>query len=101
MKTFTGKQNLIIKSLSQKVWENLSIRVLVFLLVILFSFTSVVATFAQSSPIELQHSFGGSNYDYVHDMVPTTDGGTITVGYSESNDGDVAGNHGAGDCWVV
>ena len=34
-------------------------------------------------------------------MQKTTDGGYILTGESASNDGDVTGNHGSSDCWVV
>lgn len=51
--------------------------------------------------IEWQKCLGGTNNDYAIDAQPTNDGGYIIVGYAISNDGDVFGNHGNGDCWVV
>ena len=34
-------------------------------------------------------------------MALTADGGYMLTGYTQSNDGDVAGNHGAADAWLV
>src|SRR6476659_6468485 len=47
--------------------------------------------------IQWQKSMGGSGYDQASSIVQTTDGGYIIAGYSESNDGDVSGNHGLQD----
>ena len=52
--------------------------------------------------IEWQKCLGGSSYDYASAIQQTKDDGYIVAGYSDSNDGDVTGNHGGnGDCWVV
>lgn len=51
--------------------------------------------------IQWQKSIGGSNYDDAYSIVQTTDGGYIVAGVSSSNDGDVSGNHGTFDYWVV
>jgi hypothetical protein len=51
--------------------------------------------------IEWQKSLGGSNYDAARSIQQTNDGGYIVVGDSYSNDGDVSGNHGNVDLWVV
>ena len=51
--------------------------------------------------IQWQKSLGGSNYDYANSIIQTTDGKYIMVGYSSSNDGDVSGNHGSHDYWIV
>lgn len=59
-----------------------------------------VLSFAQFS-IDWQQSMGGSMYEYSREILYTADGGYITVGYSESSDGDVSVNQGGGDCWVV
>ena len=34
-------------------------------------------------------------------IAPASDGGYIVAGYSESNDGDINGNHGDKDYWIV
>jgi hypothetical protein len=51
--------------------------------------------------IEWQKSYGGSGGEGAHSIQETSDGGYIVAGYSNSNDGDVSGNHGDGDLWVV
>ncbi|HHZ64519.1 MAG TPA: hypothetical protein EYN51_03310, partial [Flavobacteriales bacterium] len=55
----------------------------------------------QVAVIEWQKSLGGSNTDWAYSIQQTTDGGYIVAGWSQSNDGDVTGNHGGGDYWVV
>ena len=56
---------------------------------------------------EWQRCLGGGGYERVTwgiDMggiLQTPDGGYITTGMTESNDGDVSGNHGSADIWVV
>jgi len=54
-----------------------------------------------SPSIEWQKSFGGSSDDWAHSIQQSADGGYIVAGKSESNDGDVTGNHGITDYWVV
>ena len=51
--------------------------------------------------IEWQKSLGGSFPEYANSIIQTNDGGFIVSGTSGSNDGDVSGNHGSNDCWVV
>ncbi len=46
-------------------------------------------------------NLGGSSFDYATSIQPTTDGGYIAAGRSESNDGDVGGNSGDADFWIV
>jgi hypothetical protein len=48
-----------------------------------------------------QKCLGGSFADYAEDIQRTTDGGYIIAGYTNSNNGDVSGNHGSYDAWVV
>lgn len=57
--------------------------------------------YAQAPEIEWQKSFGGSGVDRAHSVRQTTDGGYIVAGFSNSNDGDVTGNHGADDYWII
>lgn len=47
------------------------------------------------------NNLGGSSSDTGEGAIPTPDGGYIGVGRTESNDGDVSGNHGLNDIWVV
>ncbi|MFT3703766.1 MAG: gliding motility-associated C-terminal domain-containing protein [Agriterribacter sp.] len=51
--------------------------------------------------IQWQKSLGGSADDRAASIQQTTDGGYIIAGISTSNNGDVSGNHGAIDCWIV
>lgn len=69
-----------------------------------FSFLIILTGFAaqaQAPEIEWQKSFGGTNADFATSIRPTTDNGYIVAGESHSNDGDVSGNHGISDCWIV
>lgn len=54
-----------------------------------------------SGNIEWEKSLGGSGNDYANSIQQTTDGGYIVAGFSDSNDGDVTGNHGHWDYWIV
>jgi len=45
--------------------------------------------------------YGGSGDDMARTIEQTTDGGFIVAGYSNSSDGDVTGNHGSYDYWVI
>jgi PKD-like domain/Secretion system C-terminal sorting domain len=51
--------------------------------------------------IQWQKSLGGSGLDVVYSCDLTSDGGCIVAGFSESNDGDLAGYLGNDGCWVV
>lgn len=46
-------------------------------------------------------NYGGLNADIAHSIRQTSDGGYIVGGSSESSSGDVAGNYGASDYWLV
>lgn len=48
-----------------------------------------------------QKTLGGTNDDFANNTILTADGGYIVSGSTYSNDGDVTGNHGGSDCWVV
>lgn len=48
-----------------------------------------------------KRSFGGNYEDKAHSITATTDGGFAVVGSSESQDGDVTGNHGRKDLWLL
>jgi hypothetical protein len=47
------------------------------------------------------NTYGGSDDDFGYDIIQTVDGGYIFVGGTYSDDGDVIGNHGGEDVWVV
>lgn len=72
------------------------------LLALALAFSIPIAATATTTPeIEWSKSFGGSGYDSVISSQQTTDGGYIMAVQSDSNDGDVAGNHGGYDAWIV
>ena len=48
-----------------------------------------------------QKSLGGSGYDQVDQIKPDINGGYIIAAYTESNNGQVSGNHGGGDAWAL
>ncbi|MCX6296904.1 MAG: T9SS type A sorting domain-containing protein [Bacteroidetes bacterium] len=54
-----------------------------------------------SGTIIWQKTFGGTLNDNGQSIALTADGGYIVTGYTESNNGDVTWNYGAGDCWVL
>lgn len=57
--------------------------------------------------VQWQKCIGGAGNDNGNDIIFTTDGGYIIAGDTDSNDGDVTGNHGPGsgsgyfDAWLV
>jgi hypothetical protein len=51
--------------------------------------------------IQWQKCFGGTAEDSFNSVWQTADGGYIAAGYTYSTNGDVAGNHGYEDAWVV
>ena len=51
--------------------------------------------------VQWKKAFGGSNHDRAFEIDLTKDGGYILVGLTKSNDGDVSGNHGDYDAWVL
>ncbi len=54
--------------------------------------------------LQWQRALGGSGYDNcgtANSVQQTADGGYVVTGYTNSNDGDVTGNHGSYDYWVV
>lgn len=56
---------------------------------------------AQAPAIQWQKSFGGTNSDRSHTIIQTSDGGYMISGASNSNNGDVTGNHGNQDYWIL
>ncbi len=56
---------------------------------------------SSAGSVQWQKSLGGSMFDLVGSVKQTNDGGFIIAGSSSSTDGDVTGNHGGYDYWVV
>ena len=51
--------------------------------------------------IKWQKCLGGSDNDYAYSVKQTNDGGYIIAGSGSTNDGDITGNHGSSDYWIV
>ncbi|MDR3272603.1 MAG: T9SS type A sorting domain-containing protein, partial [Flavobacteriaceae bacterium] len=66
-----------------------------------FSLAGIAAAQTQAPAIEWQKCLGGSGGDMASSIQQTSDGGYIVAGITNSNDGDVSGNHGNSDGWVV
>jgi len=63
-----------------------------------------VVKLTSTGAIQWQKTLGGTDSDGANSIQQTTDGGYIVAGTTNSNDGDVSGNHGAyptSDFWVV
>ena len=60
-----------------------------------------IVKLTSTGELDWQKSFGSSSADYANSIQQTTDGGYIIAGSSASNDGDVSGNHGSSDYWIV
>lgn len=69
------------------------------LIVILFLLELSFSLFAQD--IEWSNIYGGSNDDYGLSIQQTSDYGFIVAGRSFSSDGNVTGNHGSQDYWIM
>ena len=61
----------------------------------------VITTTLYSQNIEWETNLGGSAYGFATDIQQTSDSGYIVLGYTYSTDGDVGGNNGDNDYWVV
>jgi hypothetical protein len=54
-----------------------------------------------SGAVQWQKCLGGAANDAGNSLIQTHDGGYVIAGTTNSNDGDVSGNHGNSDLWVV
>jgi len=65
--------------------------------------TLLTARLDQFGNILWQNGLGGTMWDLDvgESIKPTSDGGYIVTGVTESNDNDVSGNNGMGDVWVI
>jgi hypothetical protein len=54
-----------------------------------------------SGTVEWQKSFGGTLDDKAYSVKQTIDGGYIVAGSTRSTGGDVSGNHGVDDYWLI
>ncbi len=60
-----------------------------------------VLKLSSTGALEWQKCFGGSGWDEANAVEQTPDGGYIVAGTGSSNDGDISGNHGSSDFWVL
>lgn len=51
--------------------------------------------------LQWQKCLGGTTYDGANEIQVTSDNGYIIAGFSQSNNGNVTGNHGGTDFWIV
>ena len=54
-----------------------------------------------SGTIEWQRSYGGGDHDGGSWILELTEGGYLAIGTTYSNNGDVSGNHGVCDVWIL
>lgn len=54
-----------------------------------------------SGNILWQRCLGGTNIDFIKGLCPGDNGSFILTGHTNSNDGDISGNHGDYDCWII
>ncbi len=71
------------------------------LLILAFALVQLTTLAQQAPAIQWQKCLGGTVDDYAQSIQPTSDGGYIVAGYTQSTNGDVTGNHGNLDAWVV
>lgn len=55
----------------------------------------------ENGNLQWQKTYGGSETDEGQSIVQTSDNGYLVAGYTNSTDGDVFGNHGNYDCWLL
>ncbi len=72
------------------------------MLLLISSTIAALCALAQAPPsIDWQKALGGSLRDKAYAAHPTMDGGFVVVGQTQSDDGDVSGNHGGLDGWLI
>jgi hypothetical protein len=81
--------------------RNSSMKKFIPLLICLVGVTSSVLHAQVIPSIEWQKCLGGTANEAIFSVQQTGATGYIAAGYSDSNDGDVTGNHGQQDYWVV
>lgn len=66
-----------------------------------FSAAICMSAYSQAPVIDWQNITGGSENELVRSIVQTTDGGYISAGYTDSNDGDITENKGGRDVLII
>lgn len=70
--------------------------------IVLLALLSIKVNAEISAPnIEWEKSYGGTKLDSLTAIQQTSDGGYIMAGWSLSKDGEVTGNHGESDYWLI
>ena len=65
------------------------------------SYDCAVIKINQNGDFIWSKTFGGSNIDRLNDILITSEGNIIVVGYTSSSDLDISGNHGNSDVLVA
>lgn len=60
-----------------------------------------IAKLKADGSVDWEHSYGGDTLDEVSEIKKSKDGGYIAAGHTFSVDGDMSGNHGSTDYWIV
>lgn len=72
---------------------------------ILITLISLVFIFSVSGQnnmlIQWQACYGGSQADWINDVIETDNGGYLLIGTTDSQNGDITNNHGDWDIWLV
>jgi hypothetical protein len=61
----------------------------------------IIQKMSANGTVEWQKIYGGTMDESISKFIATTDGGYAIIGTTSSNDGDVSGNHGLSDIWMV
>ncbi len=64
-------------------------------------YDAAVIKYDADGEIVWQKMFGGTGYDILHNVAATADGGCVAIGSTTSNNGDISGNHGSSDVWIL
>lgn len=60
-----------------------------------------VVKLSSAGSVQWKKTLGGTGLDICNSIIQVADGGYIAEGFTNSNDGDVSGNHGNVDAWIV
>lgn len=60
-----------------------------------------IVKLSNNGALEWQKTYGGTGIDVTKDVLQNTDGTYIVCGWTNSNNGDVTGNHGSFDAWIM
>jgi len=101
IRTLTKKNGLLIFYLLLLTLKKLKTNPMKKLLTFFTMLCTIAIVNAQAPVIQWQKTYGGTLSDDGGSIKATSDGGYIFAGRTSSNDGDVSGNNGGLDWWVV